>query len=64
MPANGSKDIRGQLAGVFALSVEAAVEAIARNPLQFPSSTVGGVVLEYGDFPMEYSSRCKSIELW
>ena len=30
------EDIRGQLAGVFALSIDAAVEAIAKNPLQFP----------------------------
>lgn len=30
------EDIRGQLAGVFALSVDSAVEAIAKNPLQFP----------------------------
>jgi hypothetical protein len=51
-------NIRPELGECFALTVEAAVDAIAGNLLQFPASTgaVGG--RECGAFRTAYSSRC------
>ena len=56
--------IRRGLGERFALAVDATVEAIADNPLQFPVvyRVVGG--RECGASRMAYSSRCKSIGLW
>jgi plasmid stabilization system protein ParE len=58
------ENIRPELGARFARAVEAAVESIAENPLQFPVVYRAAVVREYDVSPMEYSSRRKSVASW
>jgi len=56
-------DIRPDLGERFAVAVEAAVEAIAQRPLQFPVVHRGRRRAGSDGFRTEFSLRCRRTEL-